>query len=202
MKKLILVMLLFLGVNVFADGIDDLKRSVLEITKNTKSIPIIFPEGKLDVQVFTSLESTPDSLVILPSVKKSNSEKEYFTTLTIVYRWFLKNYKIGKLDKKNVVFLLESDMENYPYLFKLSVNNLKLLNNRDFGEKDLLAFNDKGGMVYPIKMILKRGKFIKTGSFSDEQKVKNRYHSFLNDFSISPLIEGTIEGWYEKKKTK
>ena len=197
MKKIILAIFVFLSINIQAS--DEIERKTLNLTKNTDFI-IKFPEGNLKTSVGFH-DKIPDSAILLfDFAKKSQSEKEYFEKLTFTYRWFLKSCKIGKSEKKNLTFIFNED--NYNYTFKISVNNLKLLNNRDFGVKDLTAFDNGKGMVYPLKTILKRGKFFEIGSSLDYKKeFTNRYKSFLNDYSIS-MSETMIESFFKNQKIK
>lgn len=192
-------MFVFLCMNIQAS--DEIERKTLNLTKSTKDFIIKFPEGNLKTSVMFH-DIMPNSAIIMFNwSKKSQSEKEYFEKLTFAYRWFLKSYKIGKSEKKNLTFIFNED--NYKYAFKLSVNNLKLLNNRDFGVKDLTpALGGSGGMVYPLKTILKRGKFLELeASLNYQKEFTNRYSTFLNDYSIS-MSETLIESSYKHKKIK
>jgi hypothetical protein len=185
--------------NIQANEFDKIYRQTLNLTKSTKDFIIKFPEGNLEASLIFH-DSMPNSAILMFDFsKKSQSEKEYFEKLTFTYRWFLKSCKIGESEKKNLIFIFKED--NYHYAFKVSVNNLKLLNNRDFGVKDMTAFNDNGGMVYPVKIILKKGKFLEIGSFTHNKKITSRYSDFLNDYSIA-MSETAIESFYKHKKMK
>ena len=197
MKKVILVIFVFLCMNVQAN--DEMERKTLNLTKNTKDFIIKFPDGNLKTYFLYNDRLPNSSLLSFDFSKKSQSEKEYFEKLTYTYRWFLKNWKIGKSEKKNLIFFFKEN--NYKYGFKMSVNNLKLLNNRDFGVKDLSSFNDNGGMVYPLKTILKKGKFIGGPLLDYKKEFTNRYRDFLNDYSIS-MTETAIESFFKNKKKK
>ena len=197
MKKLVFILLTFVFINsAYADI--EIHRKDLELSNKTKSVPVVFfYRQKVDIQVLYANDSTIG--FVLNGSTKAKSEKEYFTNLTTFIRWFLKNYRVKKIKQKYIAFVLNSDFNNYP-VFQISTNNLRLLDNRDFADKDLMAFNKKGGLVYPLKVILRRGDFIKNG---DKIKTtKKHYDIFLNKFDISPLIEGTIEAWYKNKKIK
>lgn len=195
MKKVLWVALVFLFVNVHAG--DELVRKFLEVKKseNFVPLPIKFYKGNVE---FKYLIVGENFIIITPS-QPSKSEKAFFTTMTIGIKWFLKNYMVGKIPQKMIIFGLDGDSRKYP-MFEISKNNLRLLDNRDFGAKDILAFNDNGGLVYPLKLILRRGNFTDRGR--KLANVKKRYSKFLETFDISPLIEGMVESWYEKKKTK
>ena len=163
-----------------------------------KIVPISLKFYDNRVNFSIALLNDNKTVAILVPNNKSKNKKEYFKALTISIRWFLKNWKIGKLKYKFVAFVLQGDFKKYPYLFVISSNNLRLLDNRDFGDKDLLAFNKS--LVYPLKLILRRGKFISEGK--ENIAIKKDYSKFLEKFDISPLIEGVIEAWYKKKKIK
>ena len=198
MKKVILVIFVFLCMNVQAN--DEMERKTLNLTKNTKDFIIKFPEGNLRTSLLFNDGPLDSSILSFDFSKKSQSEKEYFEKLTYTYRWFLKNWKIGKSEKKNLIFFFKEN--NYKYGFKMNVNNLKLLNNRDFGVKDLtIAFSDNDGMLYPLKTILKKGKFIGGPSLDYKEEFTNRYRDFLNDYIIL-MSETVIETHYNNKKKK
>ena len=208
------LLLLTFSMNIHAKEDSEIIRKELNITQERedtlrkdpdnklKLVPVRFPDGNtLQMWMFFS-DRFSDDVLFVAEVPKSSTENEYFKKTTMIYRWFLKNYKMGSINKKNISLLLANDMENYPYLYKMSVNNLKLLNNRDFGSKDLMAFDDNEGMVYPLKVILRKGKFINNNDSKADNSIKKKYSSFLKSYDISPLIEGAVEAWYEKKKMK
>jgi hypothetical protein len=199
MKRMILIIFVLLSINIQAN--DELKRDVLDI--NEKMFIIKFPEGNLDTYFRFFNDMFPDSAVVIFDFgKKSKTKKEYFEKLTFTYRWFLKNHKIGKAKRKNLVFIFKETEKKYLYAFKLSINNLKLLNNRDFGVKDFTSFNDGKGMVYPLKMILRKGKFIKLDNSADYDKsFTDKYNKFLDNYSIS-MSETAIESFFKHKKIK
>lgn len=215
MKKIFtFVLLLVFSTTMYAKGKSDITRNELNITQKiekvlekdpddkSKFVPVKFPDGNiLNMWMFFS-DRFDDDVVFVAEISKSHSEREYFTKISMIYKWFLKNYKIGSIHKKNLSLFLVNDRKDYSYFYRMSVNNLKLLNNRDFGSKDLALFDDNGGMVYPIKVILRKGKFIKVSDKKSDVGVKKRYSTFLIKYDISPLIEPLIESFYEKKKTK
>jgi len=193
MKKVLLVVMAFLFVNVQAG--DELVRKFLEVKESEDfvALPLKFYEQDVEFKYLVS-GNKERFFIVMPS-RKSKSEKDYFTTMTVGIRWILKNYKVGKIPQHEIIFVLDGDPA-----FAISKNNLRLLDNRDFGPKDLMSFDDNGGLVYPIKLILRRGEF--RGEGKDLENMKKRYSKFLETFDISPLIEGAVESWYEKKKTK
>lgn len=196
MKKILFVLVAVLLTQVYA-GEKELVRRYLIVKKSNN--PVEIPIKYYDKNLKFGYLVVDDKLVLLIPSRLSKSKKKFFTSLTTSVRWILKNYKFGKVSSKMVIFLLEGDKEKYPF-FEISKNNLSLLDNRDFGAKDMTAFNDNGGFVYPLKLILRRGKFISGGN--EDINLKKDYSKFLEKFNISPLIEGTIEAWYKKKKMK
>jgi hypothetical protein len=192
-------MMMLSSISVFAS--QDNKRIEWNINKSQgdekNSLSVVLPRDQvLKVQVFFSKHS-PDSVILVANVKKLPSENEYFDAVTLVMRYFLKTYKIGKIEKREVVLLLNLNNDQLP-LYHIATNQLKLLNNRDFGSKDMLAFEKS--VVYPLKTILKRGKFTKEQK--DEKSLTKRYQKFLDNYKMPGIIEGTIEAWFAKKKLK
>jgi len=196
-KSLLIICIFIFSVNLQA-GDKLIRRSLANVKIMNKIVPISLKFYDNRVNFSIALLNDNKTVAILVPNNKSKNKKEYFKALTISIRWFLKNWKIGKLKYKFVAFVLQGDFKKYPYLFVISSNNLRLLDNRDFGDKDLLAFNKS--LVYPLKLILRRGKFISEGK--ENIAIKKDYSKFLEKFDISPLIEGVIEAWYKKKKIK
>lgn len=194
--RVVLIVLVFLLMNAYAGN--ELTRKFLKVktSEDYVSLPIRFYDQNVKFQYLVS--SNKEMLFILIPTRKSKSEKDYFTSLTVSIRWFLKNYKVSKIPQKDISFVLDGNTKDYQYAFVISKDNLRL-DNRDFGSKDLVAFNDKGGLVYPIKLILRRGEFM--GKGKNLKSIKKQYSKFLETFDISPLIEGAVESWYKKKKT-
>jgi len=209
MKKLLFILFLTISGLAVADTGDFIRKN-LNISekdenspnKDLRQIPVELGDGNSIPLTLYFSDSHTDSAILVFEIRKSKSEIDHFTAMTFVVKWFLKNYKIESVHKKNITFWHLNDKDKYSFMYKLSTNNFKLLNNRDFGVKDFTSFNENGGLVYPLKVILRKGKFININGSQADENIKKRYSKFLTTFDISPLIEGAVEGMYEKKKMK
>ncbi len=168
-----------------------------------KEVTFKFYDKDFTAYVGLGLSIDPDSAFIIASMGPSNSIEDYYTRIALTMRWFLKTYKFGKDESaKHLAILLQSDLDDYRYFYRVPVKQLRLLNNRSMDAQDLLKFED-GGIVYPMKTIFKRGQIF---DFENpaiiNEKLTVGFAEFLTDFDLSPLVEGAVEAWYEDRKTK
>jgi hypothetical protein len=200
MKKVLLVVLAFLFVNVQAG--DELTRKFLHLEETGKFEKFSLQFQNRSIAWFIKTSQQTEDIYIAPHANPSKSENQYFDILNTFISIFLENYKMGKISKKNIIILVQSDLDSYPYEFKISVNNLKLLDNRDFGRNDFdLADSRKKGL-YPIKYILQKGKFIDLKSSTYLKDVTKRYRKFLTKYEFPGILEGMVEFAYQKNKIK
>jgi len=198
MKKIILVIFVFLCMNVQAN--DEIKRTTLNIEERTFAIK--FSDTEIGTRIFFTKQEPENAIIQFLDIEVK-TEKKVFAKICFLFQNFVQNYKIGETNKKkNLVFFTSDINEKFPYAFYISFNNLKLLNNRDFGAttKEWKSF-DNGGMVYPIRTIIKKGKFKIAGSSKNTDEVKQRFQEFLKDYSFG-LYETTIESSYLEMKKK
>jgi hypothetical protein len=195
MKKVLLVVLAFLFVNVQAK--DELTRKILNIEQKTFTISIM---GH-DIPSKILFPNEKDDAVIQVVVNDVKSVKKFYERQSFIYQYFLKNYKIGKTNgKKNLVFWVND--EKYMSTFRISLNNLKLLNKRDFGDSDGKKLSN-GGFVYPIKTILRKGKFtlVPSALSISKDKLNLDFQKYLDKHSFG-LYETLFETEYLEKKKK
>jgi len=206
MKKTLFILLFVISEIASAGGIirKELNLTASKLANDPlRRISVKYGNGQEIMLPVYYHENNSDSVILIIDIDSSQSESKYFEAITYVIKSFLKNYKIESVNKKYIVFWLPNNQEKYTHRYKVSVNNLKLLNNRDFGVKDFSSFNAKEGIIfYPLKVILRKGTFISHDGSSTNEAIKERYSDFLKNYDISPIIEGSIEAWYEKIKTK
>jgi hypothetical protein len=198
-KKVVLGIILLISFVVTSYATES-NRKVFSI-KNPQEKALVIKVGEQSFTVNASYASSfPDSVLLPFGLKKSQTKNDFFTTLTMGMRYFLENYKIGEIDKKTIMVWMGADSKDFPFLYKINVNSLKMINNRDFGSKDLMAFEE--GMVYPLKVILEKGIFIDLHSEKKDEKMTKEYKSFLKSFEFPGLSEAMIENFYAHKKFK
>ena len=199
MKKVLLIILAFLFVNVYA-GDELTTRKFLKINsegKKYEKLPL-----KIGDRAFTIGIKEYDTLIVVSfGGNVFSSENEFFELLTKYIHLFLMNYRIGHISTKKIYFQFNS--EKYPYALRVSNNNLRLLENRDFGKKDFFISDDNKFVLYPLKAILNRGKFKTPGGkdFTFDDNMTKRYKEFLSTYDID-LTEGGLERIYRKSKIK
>jgi len=195
MKKVLLVVMAFLFVNVQA-GDELTTRKFLKIDsagKQYEELPLKVGNRKFMIGI-----KEYDTFVIVSFGGNTfKSENGYFELLTKWIHLFLMNYKIGNISQKKIYFTFNS--KNYPNQFEISTNNLRLLENRDFGRKDFFISDDNKFVLYPLKTILNKGKFKTSGTFDND--MTKRYKEFLTTYDID-LTEGGLERIYRKSKIK
>lgn len=197
MKKLIIIISCFLFVITSTYAKDS--RKIFNSNGSDQKISMKIGDRELVVDSIYSV-NFPDSVVLPTILRKSNDQKMYFQTMTEFMELFLRSYKIGKIDKRYILVLPWNDKESYP-AFKIAVNDLKLVNNRDFGAKDMQAF--ESGVVYPVKEVLKNGKFINIADGIESTVFKNQYQGYLiNTYDSPSIIESAVEAFYANRKTK
>ncbi len=189
-----------LSVTTYAETKDESTRKTLNLDGNNKELSLASPFGLIQATLYFS-DQTPTTAMLFTSLKESKTEDDYFKAITAFYMYFLRNYQIGNSIRKDFSLILMSDKDTFPYEFTISVNNLRLLNNRDFGTKDMVSY-DNGGMVYPLKEILKKGRFIGSQNSNENQKLKIKYIEFLSGFKYPGITESMIESFYKNKKQK
>ena len=200
LKKVLLVVLAFLFVNVQAG--DELTRKFLEVKETGKFEKLSLQFQNRSIEWFIKTSQETKDIYIVPHANPSKSENQYFDILNTCISIFLENYKMGKISKKNIIMLVQSDLDSYPYEFKISVNNLKLLDNRDFARNDFDSADSREKGLYPIKYILQKGKFVDLKSSTYLEDVTKRYKKFLTKYEFPGILEGMVEFAYQKNKTK
>lgn len=194
MKKVLLLMMAFLFVNVQAG---DTKRKIFNIEEETFSIS--FMDNKIPAKLF--FPNNKDEAVVEVVLNDVTSEKKFYERLSFVYQYFLKSFKIGKTNgKKKLVFFISD--KKYITAFQISLNNLRLLNNRDFSEEDGKKLTE-GKFIYPIKAILRKGKFkvVPSALTISTNKLNSNFQKYLDNHSFG-LYETLFETEYLEKKKK
>lgn len=186
MKRLILSIIGVMTVlGILLNAKEIVNRKVLNIEEKT------FSTIMLNTQVPTKIffpSREPQNAVIQFALNKTKSEKKYFEKINFIFYNFLRNYKIGNTNKKKNLVLWTNDNRG---LFVISFDNLKLLNDRDFGAKDGKNLTN-GKVVLPFKEVIRKGYFKAT---ADEKGIKKRFIRFLNNYSVG-LFETTVETTY------
>ena len=173
------------------------KRKAFDIKEHKFSISIF----KKEVPAKLFFPDIADEAVIQILLNDVKDEKAFYERQAFIFQHFLKNYKIGKTNgKKNLIFWIADD--KYMSAFSISLNNLRLLNNRDFdtadGDKII-----KGSLVYPIKTVIRKGKFKSSPDALtiSTKKINQNFQKYLNDYSFG-LYETVFETEYLEKKKK
>jgi hypothetical protein len=155
-----------------------------------KDFHTIFLGKKIPTKIFFPSKE-PENVVIQFLLNDTKTEKKYFEKINFIFYNFLKNYKIGTTNKKKNLVLFTDDKRD---LFTISFSDLKLLNNRDFGDNDVKKLVNTP--LLPLKEIMKKGKFKE-----NKNGIRKRFINFLNDYSFG-LFETMVEVEYIKKDNK
>jgi len=179
---------------------------------NQKSIKTKF-YGRIDIINWSELS---DTLLLLKHIPEDvdtskHSERMLIKDAINFFYQFLKSYKIGNIKKKYIGFGV--CQVGYGYvkdnIYRISVKNLKKLNNRDFGKLDLDNTEKKSVTVIPVKEIFKHinilevkgiPKNLKSSDIKKDFKATNVFLECLADYIFDlGIIEGDVEAAYEKK---
>ena len=172
--------------------------------------------GKIYIINWGVLSDTSDTLLldlIIPeNVDTSkHSERTMIKDAINFFYQFLKQYKIGNVNKKYIGFGVCQLGHGYVYdnVYRISVKNLKKLNNRDFGTKDLDNMDKKSVTVIPVKEIFKHmeilnvegiPKNLKPSNIKVDDKATNVLLDCLVDYKFdNGIIQGFVEAAYERK---
>lgn len=194
MKKLVSV-LISLSIMTSIVYAKDKERKILNF-KNNKEFSILIGENDtLDAKIFFP-SSEPENAVITFTDSISKNKQELFKKISWLFYYFVKTYKVGNTQgKKNLVFYTHQDLKKLPYLYYISIHDLKLLNNRTFDNKEYKLF----GKIMPVKLVLKKGKFKVLSKNSKSTKIKQDFINFLNNFHYG-LYETQVANDYYKRK--
>ncbi len=204
MKNILLI--LVMAFSITANAYNEKERTVLNLYTKDADLSALVQNTEIEIMI-RYLERLPETALIILQLKKSETKADYFRRITMSARFFIENYKIGKSTSKNVLIASWTDNNFTPEAsgVMISVNNLKLLNNRTFGTDDM-AQDAKSKVLYPIKEILRRGKIVNYNGCDkclvENKSLTNEYHAFLNDFQFPGIIESMVENYYKSKKEK